>query len=218
MRNQSPESRVGAFLEREGEGLEHIALENDDIEADVARALGVPLFEDRIIDANDGYEAFVPPKAAIRHLLLFAALVASPAHGQDSRDAAPPIPAACQGLKLPPPTRPAEHRPYPPIGMRWPVDVAKAEIAKDERVAHRLSEYFRPLSLEEVRANLSQYLVVPRERWEHDNSHVALSDEGGWVATERECFQWIVRPGGLAWIVYADGTAVYLAGAGTKDE
>ncbi len=65
--NWNRESRVGRFLEQKGEGLEHIALESDDIESDVARLrdLGVPIFEDRIIDANDGYEAFVSPGDAI---------------------------------------------------------------------------------------------------------------------------------------------------------
>jgi catechol 2,3-dioxygenase-like lactoylglutathione lyase family enzyme len=65
--NWNPESRVGAYLQREGEGLEHIALESDDIDRDVARlrALGVPIFENRIIDANDGFEAFVFPEDGI---------------------------------------------------------------------------------------------------------------------------------------------------------
>jgi len=65
--NWNPESRVFRFLERHGPGLEHIALETDAIEADVARLRerGVPLFEDRIFDAKDGYEAFVFPENAI---------------------------------------------------------------------------------------------------------------------------------------------------------
>jgi 4-hydroxyphenylpyruvate dioxygenase-like putative hemolysin len=63
VQNWNPESRVYQFLEEKGEGLEHIALETDDIEADVAhlREIGVPVWEDRILDANDGYEAFVLP-------------------------------------------------------------------------------------------------------------------------------------------------------------
>lgn len=50
-----------------GIGLEHLALESDDIEADVKRVrdLGVPIFEDQIFDANDGFEAFVYPDHAI---------------------------------------------------------------------------------------------------------------------------------------------------------
>jgi len=65
--NWNPEARVNQFLHREGEGLEHLALESDDIESDVerVRALGVPLFEDKIFDANDGYEAFVFPDDGI---------------------------------------------------------------------------------------------------------------------------------------------------------
>lgn len=65
--NWNPESRVNRYLSRFGEGLEHLALESDDIEADVARVrdLGVPIFEDTIFDANDGYEAFVFPDDGI---------------------------------------------------------------------------------------------------------------------------------------------------------
>lgn len=65
--NWNPESRVNQFLARHGQKLEHLALETDDIEADVSRLrdLGVPIFEDKIFDANDGYEAFVYPSHAI---------------------------------------------------------------------------------------------------------------------------------------------------------
>ncbi len=63
VQNWNPGSRVNRFLRERGEGLEHIALETDDIEADVAhlREIGVGVWEDRILDANDGYEAFVFP-------------------------------------------------------------------------------------------------------------------------------------------------------------
>lgn len=61
--NWNPESRVYQFHEQYGGQLEHIALETDDIEADVQRLrdLGVPIWQDRIINANDGFEAFVYP-------------------------------------------------------------------------------------------------------------------------------------------------------------
>ena len=67
VQNWNPESRVNRFLRAHGEGLEHIALETDDIEADVAhlKEIGVPIFEDKIFDANDGYEAFVYPEDGI---------------------------------------------------------------------------------------------------------------------------------------------------------
>lgn len=63
VQNWNPESRVSHFLETRGEGLEHIALRSDDIQADVERLrqAGVPIFQDRIFDAPDGYEAFVYP-------------------------------------------------------------------------------------------------------------------------------------------------------------
>jgi Glyoxalase/Bleomycin resistance protein/Dioxygenase superfamily len=65
--NWNPESRVHQFVRRHGPGLEHLALESDDIESDVARLRerNVPLFEDKIFDANDGLEAFVFPQDAI---------------------------------------------------------------------------------------------------------------------------------------------------------
>ncbi|MGH9320887.1 MAG: VOC family protein [Vicinamibacteria bacterium] len=65
--NWNPESRVARFLERDGQRLEHIALETDDIEADVDRLRGlkVPIFEDTIFRAADGYEAFVYPDDAV---------------------------------------------------------------------------------------------------------------------------------------------------------
>lgn len=61
-------SRVARFQERYGQGLEHIALETDDIEADVKRLRerNVPIFDDTIFKAADGYEAFVYPDDAIR--------------------------------------------------------------------------------------------------------------------------------------------------------
>lgn len=61
--NWNPESRVHRFLQEHGEGLEHIALRTDDIEADVQhlRDVGVSVYQDKIFDAADGFEAFVYP-------------------------------------------------------------------------------------------------------------------------------------------------------------
>jgi methylmalonyl-CoA/ethylmalonyl-CoA epimerase len=63
VQNWDGRARVNEFLRDHGEGLEHIAIETDDIEGDVAhlREIGVPFFEDRIFPANDGHEAFVFP-------------------------------------------------------------------------------------------------------------------------------------------------------------
>jgi hypothetical protein len=67
VQNWNPESRVSRFFREHGPGLEHVALETDDIEADVrkVREAGAPIFEDRTFDANDGFEAFVGPDDAI---------------------------------------------------------------------------------------------------------------------------------------------------------
>ena len=67
VQNWNPESRVNQYLKRHGEGLEHVALQTDDIERDVAhlREIGVPLFQDSIFNAADGFEAFVYPQDAI---------------------------------------------------------------------------------------------------------------------------------------------------------
>jgi len=64
VQNWNPDSRVYKFLEKHGEGLEHIALETDDIEADVQhlRDIGVPVFKDKIFPAPDGFEAFIYPE------------------------------------------------------------------------------------------------------------------------------------------------------------
>lgn len=67
VQNWNPESRVNKFLHSHGEGLEHVCLETDNIETDVAylRKIGVPLYQDTIFNAADGFEAFVYPDDAI---------------------------------------------------------------------------------------------------------------------------------------------------------
>jgi len=59
----SGESRVNRFLKTHGEGLEHIALQTDSIEDDVQylRDIGVPVYQDNVFDASDGFESFVYP-------------------------------------------------------------------------------------------------------------------------------------------------------------
>ena len=61
--NWNPESRVNRFLQERGEGMDHLALRTKDIHQDIdhLKANSIPIFEDRILDANDGYEAFVYP-------------------------------------------------------------------------------------------------------------------------------------------------------------
>ena len=63
VQNWNPESRVNRFLKNQGEGLEHIALQTDSVEADVQylRHIGVPVYQDTVFDAADGFEFFVYP-------------------------------------------------------------------------------------------------------------------------------------------------------------
>jgi methylmalonyl-CoA/ethylmalonyl-CoA epimerase len=67
VQNWNPESRVNRFLKSHGEGLEHIAIETDNIQADVdhLRKIGVPVYQDTIFNAADGFEAFVYPEDGI---------------------------------------------------------------------------------------------------------------------------------------------------------
>jgi methylmalonyl-CoA epimerase len=67
VQNWNPQSRVNRFLKSHGEGLEHVALQTDDIEGDVEhlRKIGVPVYENTIFNAADGFEAFVYPENAI---------------------------------------------------------------------------------------------------------------------------------------------------------
>jgi 4-hydroxyphenylpyruvate dioxygenase-like putative hemolysin len=67
VQNWNPESRVNKFLKKHGESLEHICIETDDIEGDVdhLRKIGVPLYQDTIFNAADGFEAFVYPEDGI---------------------------------------------------------------------------------------------------------------------------------------------------------
>ena len=64
--NWNPEARVCRYHAEHGEGLEHIAIETDDIEAAVAHVKETaPIWEDRILrEAADGCEAFVFPDDA----------------------------------------------------------------------------------------------------------------------------------------------------------
>ena len=51
------------FSNKYGPGLEHIAIETNSIEKDVAhlRELGMPIFSDKVFCAPDGFEAFIYP-------------------------------------------------------------------------------------------------------------------------------------------------------------
>ena len=90
-------------------------------------------------------------------------------------------PAECEGIRISAGNAPAEQIPYPITGQSWPFDVSAATIVKDPQVAHPWMDYFPPVSVEDARARLERYLVVPQKEWEHSDSHVSGADEGGWL-------------------------------------
>jgi methylmalonyl-CoA/ethylmalonyl-CoA epimerase len=67
MEPTSPDSAVGRFLEKKGEGLHHICIEVDDIEAsmDGLRAQGAPLLDEKPRPGAGGARVcFVHPRGA----------------------------------------------------------------------------------------------------------------------------------------------------------
>ena len=76
-----PDTTVGKFIARKGEGLHHIAYEVDDLEGALAelKAKGVPLIDEKPRRGGRGHSvAFVHPKG--NHGLLVE-LIQRPAHG-----------------------------------------------------------------------------------------------------------------------------------------
>jgi hypothetical protein len=65
--NWRADARVSQYQKKRGPGLEHIALRVDSVESEVLRlrALGVPLWEDTILNAADGFESFIYPDDGI---------------------------------------------------------------------------------------------------------------------------------------------------------
>jgi hypothetical protein len=79
----------------------------------------------------------------------------------------------------------------------------------------RYWERFRVDSADLARL-LATFEVVPEHEWHHYYSHVGGGDRTGWarLANGRE-LHWMVRPGGLMRLQYADGTQVYLVSCRT---
>ncbi len=67
----SPDSTVAAYLEKRGEGLHHLALEVEDIEAALAelQALGMRLVDQAPRQGAEGWMAFLHPASTDRVLI-----------------------------------------------------------------------------------------------------------------------------------------------------
>lgn len=64
---------------------------------------------------------------------------------------------------------------------------------------------------DDVRAMLRDYQQMTREEWRMF-SHVAGGDVSGWlILKDGSCVQWMMKPGGLGWLRFADGRTVYLS-------
>jgi hypothetical protein len=63
---------------------------------------------------------------------------------------------------------------------------------------------------------LATFVVVSEHEWRHAYAHVGGGDRTGWarLANGRE-LRWMVRPGGLMRLRYADGQRVYLVSCRT---
>jgi len=135
---------------------------------------------------------------------------------RDTEDVDEARPPACRGFKSTWP--PADHVPYPPIGHPWPVAGASADIVINSRVPYLRAPRLLPLTAEDVREALMRSSVVSRDEW-ISASHIALlEEESAWLVAGESCYRFFAG-GGLDWIAYPDGTAVYLAGCccGVKD-
>jgi hypothetical protein len=60
---------------------------------------------------------------------------------------------------------------------------------------------------------LKQYYCVSREHWLNNYHHISLKDGvTGYVEMKNgEKVSWLVKPGGLAWLEFADGKKIFLA-------
>lgn len=73
--------------------------------------------------------------------------------------------------------------------------------------------YFAKLKVTcaDAREFLSKAHVVSERQWLHEYSHVAHGDRTGrLVLHDGTSLRWLIRPGGLAYLEFADGHKVYL--------
>lgn len=65
--NHDANSLTNKFLQEHGEGLDHAALETDDIELEIAhlKALGVNIYQNKVFESSEGKHAYILAKDAI---------------------------------------------------------------------------------------------------------------------------------------------------------
>jgi hypothetical protein len=114
---------------------------------------------------------------------------------------------------------------HQPMHKPWSEDISKANIISDNslQVVQDESQETKLLKLrsspprpkireQEVFQALSTYRVISGEDWRHKYHHVAGLDQTGWlVRPDASQLKWLIRPGGLALVVYPDGGTIFLA-------
>ncbi len=77
-----------------------------------------------------------------------------------------------------------------------------------------LSDYWKgkfSVTEKDLRKILRTYHRVTHEQWKYF-SHVGGGDLSGWLVLKNgQCIQWMVKPGGLAWLRFANGNVIYLS-------
>jgi len=110
-------------------------------------------------------------------------------------------------------------------GTKWTEDLSGAELVQQQKQpksnAEALAELSNPNAEEKVTYEpaspdvlpaLKSYYVVPVYEWQNYYSHVGMGDKVGEIILPGGShIQWMLRPGGLAAVVYPDGGVVYLA-------
>lgn len=130
-------------------------------------------------------------------------------------DSAPPPPrsTSSEAADTEPAGQGAAREPWPPA------DLGRADIVSDDALVLDRSgrEHVRETSPADVRQALSGYQAVEKTRWLREYHHVAGQDQAGWlVLPDGTRLKWVLRPGGLAYVQYPDGTTIFLARRGPE--
>lgn len=94
--------------------------------------------------------------------------------------------------------------------------VVKEFIVLKNRIKHltrsrKVEEKIR-FGWQDLRKILMQYQLVPEYIWKNEYNHTSGMDIEGYIRLKsRERIRWLVRPGGLACVVWENGTVIYLA-------
>jgi len=107
------------------------------------------------------------------------------------------------------------------LGKPWWEDLNDAEISFDDSLIVKRAEGWEDIeiSVDNVKEILKNYLVVSVKDWSMNYVHDIGHDKSGMITLSNgEQRQWVIRPGGLALIVYPEGFMVCLASEISHEE